>query len=536
MELRGAVRMVDGSAVVGGSGSSEGGSLLSCCLTTSSSTTEARCKPKGQGLLGCAFQRTAELDGCDCRSLKMARTEATVPPFDSVLSDGEQMLSFSATSKEDSFALACDGALPSYHPSPPSSSPKSYLWNAGLYSGCHDVNANGVLARVKGPFTPSQWLELEHQALVYKYIVAKVPIPPNLLAPIQRSLVSSGISRFSAGSFGSSAFGWGSFYLGCSGNVDPEPGRCRRTDGKKWRCSRDAVADQKYCERHINRGRRRSRKHVEGQSDHAAKAMPVASPSQSASPVSGSRPPSNIRASQSQTKTVKSAAGDPRPAPFDTMSLSKENTNDQVQDAANSEAMTSKSVSRKQSASSLSDINFLPTLKLDDMQSQSNPLRHFIDDWPKTQSDGSTITWPEIEDMRSERAQLSMSKPLASSEFSSFTAPNRESDTDLPLSLSLEADQRRASWIPISWEISMGDPLGEALKNTNNATKVQSKTCSTSTSLYLLPDCWDSIPRVGSLTSSTVSSPRTENKANESTGSLCNDLLGPTIVGHPTMH
>ncbi|EPS59588.1 hypothetical protein M569_15218, partial [Genlisea aurea] len=41
------------------------------------------------------------------------------------------------------------------------------------------------------------------------------------------------------------------------------PGRCRRTDGKKWRCSRDVVAGQKYCERHMHRGRNRSRKHVE---------------------------------------------------------------------------------------------------------------------------------------------------------------------------------------------------------------------------------------------------------------------------------
>lgn len=47
------------------------------------------------------------------------------------------------------------------------------------------------------------------------------------------------------------------------GAMDPEPGRCRRTDGKKWRCSRDVVGGQKYCERHMHRGRNRSRKHVE---------------------------------------------------------------------------------------------------------------------------------------------------------------------------------------------------------------------------------------------------------------------------------
>jgi hypothetical protein len=45
--------------------------------------------------------------------------------------------------------------------------------------------------------------------------------------------------------------------------MDLESVRCRRTDGKRWRCSKNAVDDQKYCERHMNRGYQRSRKHVE---------------------------------------------------------------------------------------------------------------------------------------------------------------------------------------------------------------------------------------------------------------------------------
>jgi len=45
--------------------------------------------------------------------------------------------------------------------------------------------------------------------------------------------------------------------------VDQEPHRCRRTDGKKWRCGKDTVPNQKYCERHMHRGRNRSRKLVE---------------------------------------------------------------------------------------------------------------------------------------------------------------------------------------------------------------------------------------------------------------------------------
>ncbi|XVE64479.1 hypothetical protein DITRI_Ditri07aG0104000 [Diplodiscus trichospermus] len=59
------------------------------------------------------------------------------------------------------------------------------------------------------------------------------------------------------------AVGGGALNLRFSSRGDLEPGRCRRTDGKKWRCSRDVAPDQKYCERHMHRGRPRSRKPVE---------------------------------------------------------------------------------------------------------------------------------------------------------------------------------------------------------------------------------------------------------------------------------
>ncbi|KAE9608826.1 putative transcription factor interactor and regulator C3H-WRC/GRF family [Lupinus albus] len=95
------------------------------------------------------------------------------------------------------------------------------------------------------PFTSAQWKELERQAMIYKYMMASIPIPPDLLIPtVSRSTLNSG------------------FNLRLSGN-DPEPGRCRRTDGKKWRCSRDVAPNHKYCERHMHRGRPRSRKPVE---------------------------------------------------------------------------------------------------------------------------------------------------------------------------------------------------------------------------------------------------------------------------------
>ena len=43
-------------------------------------------------------------------------------------------------------------------------------------------------------------------------------------------------------------------------DVELELGRCRRTDGKKWRCRRGVVANQKYCEMHMHRG---SKQHME---------------------------------------------------------------------------------------------------------------------------------------------------------------------------------------------------------------------------------------------------------------------------------
>nr|ACG34905.1 growth-regulating factor [Zea mays] len=101
-------------------------------------------------------------------------------------------------------------------------------------------------------FTAAQYEELEHQALIYKYLVAGVPVPPDLLLPLRRGFVFHQPP----------ALGYGPYF---GKKVDPEPGRCRRTDGKKWRCSKEAAPDSKYCERHMHRGRNRSRKPVEAQ-------------------------------------------------------------------------------------------------------------------------------------------------------------------------------------------------------------------------------------------------------------------------------
>ncbi|PKI36179.1 hypothetical protein CRG98_043437 [Punica granatum] len=112
-------------------------------------------------------------------------------------------------------------------------------------------------------FSWAQWQELELQALIYRYMMAGATVPPELLQPIKKSLLLHSSPYFLHSHFPppqyppSAAWYWG------RAAMDPEPGRCRRTDGKKWRCSRDVVAGQKYCERHMHRGRNRSRKPVE---------------------------------------------------------------------------------------------------------------------------------------------------------------------------------------------------------------------------------------------------------------------------------
>lgn len=75
-----------------------------------------------------------------------------------------------------------------------------------IFSGAVNASMQGAMGRVKGPFTPSQWMELEHQALIYKYLSANVAIPPSLLLPLRRSLASPGFTPpYSSAFFGSSA-------------------------------------------------------------------------------------------------------------------------------------------------------------------------------------------------------------------------------------------------------------------------------------------------------------------------------------------
>ncbi|MBA0585640.1 hypothetical protein Gorai_016408, partial [Gossypium raimondii] len=480
----------------------------------------------------------------------------------SIFFDGQQqqqMLSFSAPKSEAlSMGRSSQNVIfPYFHLTSPACT-RNTGYNTGGFNG---ANMNG------GPFTSSQWMELEHQALIYKYMTANVPIPSTLLIPIKKALDSAGFSSFSGGLLRpNTSVGWGAFHLGFSNNTDPEPGRCRRTDGKKWRCSRDAVADQKYCERHMNRGRHRSRKPVEGQSGCSTASTTTTTTklmhsvsSSSASvvgPNGGNGESNSLTIAQQQFKNLQPAGESnlSHSGPLNRWLLNKESIGERMHDTAHGNefgVVSSESLLNPshKSSSLVKCINFDCSQDLDSQETESHrSVRQFFDAWPKTQSDCSSIFLPEA-DVQSDRTQLSISMPMALSDFmSSTSSPNNEDVTHSPLQLTRELDPiqmglevgsvgnetnwRQANWIPISRETSVGGPLGEVLHSTNSS----SAECKNSSAVNLMTEKCDHSPRLGSSptgvlqktmfgshsNSSAGSSPRAENNKN--------DLLGSTIV------
>ncbi|XP_031125260.1 growth-regulating factor 1-like isoform X1 [Ipomoea triloba] len=565
----------------------------------SEAVSEAETKQKWYGSVGFFKQeRTSGANHAaedDMRGSKMAKTTAAaLPRSPFVGSEPHQMLSFSSSSSSPYYPHASFGGNPGYGV-------------AGLSGG----NMHGVMSGgVKGPFTPSQWMELEHQALIYKYIIANVPIPPYLLNPIKKAIESAALSSFG---LRVNSLGWGGaggFHLGFSSNTDPEPGRCRRTDGKKWRCSRDAVADQKYCERHMNRGRHRSRKPVESPSGHhpasgtttttaaAAKPMPGASSTSSSAAaavaVSGGGASNSLAFSHhNQLSNLQlPAATNPSVSAhhLDSRSfLDKEYAGERYQDPTGlsitppilkdrqyssipkdqnpyEESSTLKfglvcSDSLLSKGSSLvSCRNYGTSEVVSDRENKSqHPIRQFMDNWPKNQSDRSMVLWPEIDmQQKPDSTQLSISIPMATSEFMSSISPANEKLNACPLKLSreIEATQmrlgvgavineqnpRQGNWIPIPWESSMGGPLGEVLHGTNSMTSE----CKNPSALNLMTEGWNGngSPKPASSptgvlqkavfysisNSSAGSSPRAESNKNTNGASPSNEILGATLM------
>ncbi|KAM7261178.1 hypothetical protein ACFE04_026653 [Oxalis oulophora] len=141
-------------------------------------------------------------------------------------------------------------------------SPPSIKLRLGI--GGSDGDSDDVAAG----FTPSQLNELQQQSLIFKHMAARLPVPLHLVVPIWNSVVRSLATDSIYKLYPScespvSVVGWSPECFDYKNMVDPEPGRCRRTDGKKWRCGKNVIPNQKYCERHMHRGRQRSRKLVE---------------------------------------------------------------------------------------------------------------------------------------------------------------------------------------------------------------------------------------------------------------------------------
>ncbi|XP_076936191.1 growth-regulating factor 6-like [Bidens hawaiensis] len=360
---------------------------------------------------------------------------------------------------------------------------------------CHTRNISSY--GLRGPFTPTQWMELEHQALIYKYISVNAPIPSNLLIPIRKALETAAFCSFPGTNLRHAAYGWGGFHMGFSNNSDPEPGRCRRTDGKKWRCSRDAVADQKYCERHMNRGRHRSRKPVEGQTGHSVNngrtinttttaAAVVSTPvTTAAATVSrlNQQTPQHINRRMGFTFAIGLSGSR---ALLDVTNLivnlcrnfikNEKVTSDKIQDSTVHSMLSPSSIGLKQEAISVpSEFGFVcsdsllnPLHKTDNLgQKPPNSLHQFMDDWPNSDKphfiSSNSSPGNERLNLSPLRMGLGVGNATAHHVFDEMSKPG--------------------SWIPVLWDSSSGGPLGEVLNHsTNNGPSA----------LNLMTDGWDS--------------------------------------------
>ncbi|XP_055809203.1 growth-regulating factor 3-like [Solanum dulcamara] len=276
-----------------------------------------------------------------------------------------------------------------------------------------------------GYFSLAQWQELELQSLIFRHFIAGAPVPSELLHLVKKSIIASSPppsyyfshpfqqyphyqqALIQSGYWGKAA-------------MDPEPGRCRRTDGKKWRCSRDVVAGQKYCERHVHRGRSRSRKPVE-----------IPTPANNGS--------KNNNNSVSHHQAFGKMAGHAATgAPHFSLSGCSPSTNAPLHLNQRPSESTKKG----------------PPLEAQNDVSSGQILRHFFDDWPRQQ----------LQEGDNAATSLSISIPGGGS--------NPSSDFSLKLSTGNDYDSgaqvsnvERSTWGTSHQVASMGGPLAEALRS-----------------------------------------------------------------------
>ncbi|TXG59965.1 hypothetical protein EZV62_014538 [Acer yangbiense] len=120
-----------------------------------------------------------------------------------------------------------------------------YTITAGYGSSSINPSKRVLFSGARGNFTKSQIIELDKQLWIAKHLMENEALPSHLLNYLYGST-----RTFSVG----------------SGSNNAEPRRCRKRDGKKWRCSRNVVPQQNFCWEHKYRAQAnyRSRKLVDG--------------------------------------------------------------------------------------------------------------------------------------------------------------------------------------------------------------------------------------------------------------------------------
>ncbi|KAL7092201.1 hypothetical protein ACP275_12G151100 [Erythranthe tilingii] len=330
-----------------------------------------------------------------------------------------------------------------HHPPPPPASssalplfvvtePNTNL--SASYSSDHNSTSTKFPRMGSSHFSLTQWQELELQALIFRHMIAGATVPPELLHLVKKSIIVNYPPSYhhyyphyqpallQSGYWGKSA-------------MDPEPGRCRRTDGKKWRCSRDVVAGHKYCERHMHRGRNRSRK-------------PVEIPTPATSPYAGGG--EALKSNQGVSATSTGGGGFPR---F--------------------------TLSAPPHSSDLLHLNQRPAAKsiietkvhLEQSQSNNKTLRHFFDDWPPKplgHDDDNSMMTPSS----SSSTKLSISMPEnPSSDFSLKLGTGGDGGEAAGGNRVVvdEDSSSRLNWGMMTWQNNpaapMGGPLAEALRS-----------------------------------------------------------------------
>ncbi|KAK7244951.1 hypothetical protein RIF29_39780 [Crotalaria pallida] len=294
--------------------------------------------------------------------------------------------------------------------------------------------------RMGSYFSMAQWQELELQAMIFRYMLAGAAVPSELLQPIKKSLLHSTPTTpyFLHHHYQPAAAAAALLQSGYWGRaaMDPEPGRCRRTDGKKWRCSRDVVAGQKYCERHMHRGRNRSRK-------------PVELPTPTTGGGGGSGGGGSLGASSSSIPSPPPASASLK-SPFDLLHLNE------------------CSSGTKNESKSLFETK--DHVGGDGRSGGGHMLRHFFDDWPRSlqQSDDTENNAGRVNSATC--LTISMSENTSSSDVSlKLSTGYGEEPCPRNGNVDPEAEQLQLNWAG-GWTstnqvASMGGPLAEALRS-----------------------------------------------------------------------